>query len=224
MLDMKDDGRLQVTAAASLLDNSRLVEWEPHSAQFVPVPQDCFEFSWRRDVDPDFGRLICWISFSAGTEFLAKGVCLVNGIDIRKKKYLENPNYPTEKLNEWADRFNADWKCGGTISSTDFGTLRDLIGENAKDESPLKRLCKLAKATAIETNLVWAAYRLLAKTIRNRDAHAYVPNVRDSHHSLVPDLFSGVFNLLVTWLPNGKGTLNEWRRTSGTFISSLPTV
>lgn len=75
------DGRLQVTAAAALLGNSGLVEWIPELCEFVPVTREVFESSWQRDVDPVFGRVICWISFAAGAEFLAKGTCLVRGVD-----------------------------------------------------------------------------------------------------------------------------------------------
>ena len=56
-------------------------------------------------------------------------------------------------------------------------------------------------ATKEQANLLLAAYSLLASTIRNRDTHAYIPNVRDHHLSLVNDLFAGCFNLLVSWLP-----------------------
>ena len=49
-----------------------------------------------------------------------------------------------------------------------------------------------------------ASYRLLQHSIRNRDAHAYIPNVRDSHYNLVPELFSRSLNLLALV---GLGTL-----------------
>ncbi len=77
--DAATDGKLQVLAAVALLEQSRLVEWMPKHAKFRPVPRETFEFSWKKDVDPVFGRLICWINFSAGAEFLAKGVCILRG-------------------------------------------------------------------------------------------------------------------------------------------------
>jgi hypothetical protein len=78
---MPTDGKLQVTASISLLKNSKLVHWKKKSAEFVSIDQGRFEKSWRR-IDPAFGRLICWINFSAGAEFLAKGICLLRGIEI----------------------------------------------------------------------------------------------------------------------------------------------
>jgi len=59
-------------------------------------------------------------------------------------------------------------------------------------------------------------------TIRNRDAHAYVPNVRDNHFWMVQDVFMPALNLLVKWIPNGGGKrLGDWRSTTGQFIQSL---
>ena len=63
---------------------------------------------------------------------------------------------------------------------------------------------------AHEGQLLRAAYTLLAGTIRNRDAHAYVKDVRDDHFHLVEELFVPCFNLMVSWLPEGAGTLSQW--------------
>jgi hypothetical protein len=87
------------------------------------------------------------------------------------------------------------------------------VGSKKKvtDESPLRRLCRTAGAQPDQQTKLLAAYEFLAVTIRNRDAHAYVPNVRDAHHFLVADLFADCFNFLVSWLlPDGAVTLNEW--------------
>ncbi|HEV2987215.1 MAG TPA: hypothetical protein VG759_02150 [Candidatus Angelobacter sp.] len=210
MLDALRDGRLQVTAAASLLENSRLVEWIPKTKLFVPVPRDIFEYSIRRDVDPVFGRLICWILFSAGAEFLVKGLCLVEGIKICTEK--EVPEYPSNELKAWIPNYRKNWKHNGIVKVPNFGTIAGFL-QNKKggDPSHLKMLCDKKNASPEEEDLLFAGYDFLARRIRNRDAHAYIPNVRDSHYSLVPDLFCNCFNLLVSWLPDGGETLNSWR-------------
>ena len=215
------DGRLQVTAAVSLLEHSKLVEWVPEARKFVPVAWEAFDFSWRKDIDPVFGRLICWISFSTGAEFLAKGVCLLRGVEIREK--IEVPMYPAADIDAWIMRFRKDWKSCGTTMATYFGTLGNLTYDhrNANNTSQLAQLCSAAGASAKERDLLFAAYELLRRSIRNRDAHAYVPNVRDSHFSLVPTLFSDCFNMLVSWLPGGPATLNQWRTDAKHFIASL---
>jgi hypothetical protein len=218
MNDTKIDGRLQVTAAISLIEFSRLLQWESCLARFAPVPHDEFESACQSDIDQTFGRLICWITFSAGAEFLAKGACLLHGVGIHEQRPV--PLHPRSgmDLSEWARRFNRNWRHAGTVDTTYFGTLGNLTeGPNA----PLKQLFAILDPPDEDTELVLAAYKLLTRAIRNRDAHAYVPNVRDDHFSLVPDLFTKSFNLLLSWLPIDPQTLNEWREEAPQFISCL---
>jgi len=168
-----------------------------------------------------FGRLICWIKFSAGAEFLAKGVCLVRGVEIRIEQ--EVPEYPTTDIDAWVP----DFRMGktGTMTVTDFGPIGNLGKDGMKKRSHIKaelpRLCDAVGATHEENELLLAAYDLLGRSIRNRDAHAYVPKVRDSHFDLVPRLFARCFTLLVSWLPGGAGTLDGWRADAEEFIASL---
>lgn len=75
----------------------------------------------------------------------------------------------------------------------------------------LKALCDSAGATEERQKWLLTAYELLGRTIRNRDAHGYVPNVRGDHFELVSDLFIPCFDLLVSWLPDGPATVNKWR-------------
>lgn len=214
MYDRAVDGRLQVIAAASLLDFSRLVRWDPEADEFAPVSRDMFESSWRSDIDPVFGRLICWICFSTGAEFLAKGVCLLHGLEIRSSQPVPlHPGGDTE-LHIWAKQFLQNSAAAGTVPSTNFGTLKNV-------SSALTRLCRKVGATEEQRDMLCAAYKLLATTIRNRDAHAYVPNVRDQDFSVVPTLFAECFNSLVSWLPSGRRTLNIWRREASEFVASL---
>ena len=149
MYDAAIDGRLQVTAALSLLERSMLVNWEPDSSQFVPAQRKAFESSWRNDVDPVFGRLICWINFSAGAEFLAKGVCLLNEVEIRMTDFVPEPPGPSTELSEWPRRFLKDWKTGGILETTYFGTLGGLVNRNRKTKAdpPLHLLCLAAHST-----------------------------------------------------------------------------
>ena len=47
MLDIKVDSQLQVAAALSLLESSRLVEWRADEMQFSAVERKRFESAWR---------------------------------------------------------------------------------------------------------------------------------------------------------------------------------
>ena len=76
MRTILEDGRLQITAAAALLENSRLVHWNTDVSQFEAVEHDDFELAWQSEIDPVFGRLISWILFAA-----AAGSCKGSVLD-----------------------------------------------------------------------------------------------------------------------------------------------
>lgn len=133
--------------------------------------------------------------------------------DIRTDKPV--PAYPGADLSVWLKQFQPDAQ--GTLHTTSFGEIGQLYKKH------LKSLCDVKHATVEQRRQLLAGYELLGRTIRNRDAHAYVPNVRDSHFGLVSELFAGCLDLLVSWLPDGPQTLNEWMDQDETlrFISSL---
>jgi hypothetical protein len=193
MRERKIDGRLQVIAAMSFLNFSRLVRWDINSAEFTAVPRDLFESAWRREVDPVCGRLICWINFSAGAEFLAKGVCLLRDVEVRKPK---------------------------NDGTTDFGTLGQLYRHRPPNDA-LKRLCAVVNADNKQQALLLDAYKFLASDIRNRDAHAYVPNVRDNHFAVARDQFVPCFNFLISWLREGQQVITKWMEDAPRFVASL---
>ena len=152
---------------------------------------------------------------------LGEGCLPLHGVEIRWTQQV--PLHPSTDLCTWAKEFRKDCRSGGTVATTNFGTLGHLINgkRSPKADAALQRLCLSVKATPDQQELLFAAYKFLAKTIRNRDAHAYVPNVRDYHFSLVPDLFAGCFNLLASWLPGGPRTLTNWRDEARQFIAAL---
>jgi hypothetical protein len=120
-------------------------------------------------------------------------------------------------------QFRQDWRKAGTVTVTHFGTLASLTQNDKNKNVPaaLTRLCSVVPGGHRERERLLAAYDLLARAIRNRDAHAYVPNVRDSHHNLVPQLFTACFNVLASWLPHGATTAKMWQAEAKDFIASL---
>ena len=95
---------------------------------------------------PVFGRLICWINFSAGAEFLAKGVCLLNGIDVRQSHSV--PSNPAGDLAVWVAQYfdNPD---ASTEQTTNFGELNALVSLKDKNNKGkfLRQLCKKKAAS-----------------------------------------------------------------------------
>jgi hypothetical protein len=224
MFPIQTDARLQVLAGVSLLHSSRLVRWSDEDAQFEHVDHETFESTAFADLDPHFGRLIRWMLFTSGAEFLGKGLCLLHGIDLRTEQ--DAPAYPPTQLpddvSRWISAMSADPWNAGKFKVTHFGQLGQLTKGKGVAPSYFERLIQETKASASDRRLLFASYRLVTMTIRNRDAHAYVPNVRDNHFWMVEEIFLPALNLLVAWIPKGGGRqLQRWRSTTGSFIRSL---
>jgi hypothetical protein len=88
-----------------------------------------------------------------------------------------------EDIEAWCRLVNSD-DPSIKISDTGLGTL---------GKAPIDSI----EALGDERELVSAAMKLLTATIRNRDAHRYVPNVRAGHFMAVPRLFVPAFNALL---------------------------
>ena len=97
-----------------------------------------------------------------------------------------------------------------------FGTLGDLNGQ----KGPLWKLCQAAQASAEEQQSITSAYKKLV-AIRNRDAHAYIPNVRTNHFEIVGTAFVPCFNLLTSWLPDGFEGICRWSDEAPQIIAAL---
>lgn len=219
MQEILDDARLQTTAGIVLLDSSLLVAWHKDECEFRTPASGEFEMNWRKRHSHPLGRLVCWMTFATGSEFLLKGVCLANEIELRKD--MKIPSYPQGDLSAWPSQFLANWKSRGVQKITNFGTLGDLTKQAKSKPSALAQLCSKSDASKEKTDLVLASVELLRRSIRNRDVHGYVPNVRESHHEFAR-LLCGSFNILVQWLPDGPQQVNCWlSEVDDGFINEL---
>jgi hypothetical protein len=95
-----------------------------------------------------------------------------------------------------------------------FGHLGNLCYSPNQRPAALEVLSSILSMPNDDRRMLIAAYRLLAGTIRNCDAHAYLPNERDAHFWLVEDLFAPSLNLLVSHLPGGSSVLTRWLEES----------
>ena len=230
LMAMEEDGRLQVLAGIELLEQSRLIKWSSEELIFTAVNRDNFECSWKKVFDPTFGRFICWILFSSGAELFAKGICLINQVEIRHTRKVRS--YPSSESNIdlWISAQAKAIKSksqapGYKFPVANYRTLDYLIrgarspkNKTSPDiEAPFFKLFRKMNASESEENLILSSYDLLRETIRNRDAHAYVPNVRDAHVNLVSELFTDCFNIFTKWIPGGAHALNKWRENSATY-------
>jgi hypothetical protein len=195
---MAADGELQLAAGVCLMEASNLVRWDTEAAIFRAVAAHTFEDGWH-EIDAKFGRFACWNWFSTGAESFIKGMCLTFAIDIRKTK--DVPAYPSN-VSKWLEQFRQSPAALPRMTVTTYGTLNDI-------QIRFSEFFAKTNAPEEERVLVRASFELLRASIRNRDAHAYVPNVRGSHFHLVEQLYCPAFNALASWLPCGAESLTS---------------
>ena len=72
---MIEEGWRQVEAGVSLIVWSRLAFWDAQNVSLAASKEADFESrAGHKGVHGRFGRLICWIAFGVGGEYLAKGI------------------------------------------------------------------------------------------------------------------------------------------------------
>lgn len=184
---MSEDGWNQVKAGIALISWSRLASFDSEQNTLVAANEQEFEFGpGHKNVHHAYGRVICWIVFSIGGEYLAKGACLLAGITTPESAtVIRGPEWD-EATEAWSDLVLAD-DPKTKVADTNLGTLGKL---------PIKKIAALGP----DRQMVSATMKYLASAIRNRDAHRYAPNVRAAHFRDVPRLFVPAFNALLRTL------------------------
>lgn len=185
------EGWEQLQAGVALIRWSNLVRWDHAEVKFIEVTSGEFEMDAYRS-HPEFGRLISWLVFAVGSEYLLKGVCLLRELKQHETECVWRPPSKDEDLDAWAQKVREEAKKPKEKRETimkqpTFGILGGLP------------LAKMVKDKPRED--VWfAGIELLRDTIRNRDAHKYNRNVRESQFYLVPKLFIPTLNAMLSSL------------------------
>jgi hypothetical protein len=183
---MNTKGWEQVKAGIALITFSKLASWDCEYCRFISSTSAVFE-TQARQFHAEFGRLICWITFSVGAEYIAKGVCInVLKLEPRIEQKVVSLPGPSEDITRWIDRLSAD---DPLLKEKKF--FFPTLGNLRVDQVPKSKS---------EQRLVKVAFKTLASSIRNRDAHLYTKNVRQSHHHLVEGLFVPAMNVLLASL------------------------
>lgn len=207
---MLEEGDLQLLAGISLITSTGLVQWNSVRHVFVKGDElEDFDRRWE-SINPAFGRVILWHTFATGVEYFLKGVLLLNEQEVRfveddkKKQKLDFPPTDRASLAEWASRFFSNPPTASKSEVISFGDLGSIVGDTAKFRylGELYRTAAPSDETAdAQIQFAYAAMNLLRDSIRNRDAHAYIPNVRNSNFHLVEPLYLPAFNILLSWIP-----------------------
>lgn len=192
---MNDDARRQFRAGLALIQKSGLARWDTTTCQFAP--SDAAEFERTASAhDCEHGRVMLWIVFAAGTEYLLKAACLKRGFLKAHKKSVLRPPAQNEDLAGWVRRVLQD---PSTVreSVTDLGTLKGV------------RFDQLVAGHSNE-KLARAGFALFQQSIRNRDSHHYVSNVRAGHFHVVEKLFVPAVNAALESMNLNETEWNDW--------------
>ncbi len=185
-MNSQNEGQKQIQAGINLICWSKLARWDEGSRKFVALPEKKFEH-FAKSVHPDYGRLICWVAFSVGAEYLAKGVCLAKQqlVGTYKPVYRTPPREGYSSVKQWISDVLEGKKEEEELT---FGTLGGKVSkciDNVTADHPHR-------------DIIRAGYKYLANAIRNRDAHRYTQNVRAFHFHAVEKVFVPAFNALLT--------------------------
>jgi len=186
---VKQDAWRQIQAGVALINQSRLASWDPQTLRFSAANEQTFE-AGHVHVDPKYGRLICWLVFAVGVEYLCRGVCAFKGLpvhDEKPKNVIRTPK-PGEDLETWTELVNQ-----GMYGAPD---VQDLTATTKNFMQVVEQVGQI-KELGVDIQRTKASLRFLASTIRNRDAHQYVQNVRGSSFLAVPELLVPSLNRLL---------------------------
>lgn len=191
-----NQGIVQFSAGASLVVSSGLLNWDAGLRQFATGHHADFERHWT-GFNKVYGRAAMWNIFSTGAELMLKGFLIKKGeLAAEPKKVLAWP--ANKNLGDWAlQTLKTPYQKRPTQPAYGYGTISGALTNFRK----YKRLDTAAKLNALPAAtpdvFVAAAYELLRDSIRNRDTHAYVPNVRAKHEWLANGVFMKAFNTLL---------------------------
>lgn len=186
--DTTDDAVRQMAAGIVLIKMSSLLVFDENTGQFSPAEMDSFERA-ASQVHPKFGRVMKWIWFSAGAEYLLKGALISTG-DFVPSTGKPKLDFPGQKnaIDAWIDRA---FTTAERSEKKDYKTMSDM-------QEGLKKICKRNSGEERTGKQLRAAFLILGEALRNRDAHAYVPDVRIGHFHLL-HLFAPACNTLLAW-------------------------
>jgi hypothetical protein len=227
----KEEGALQITAGVALIRASQLLLWDDEIHRFV-APRDAAVFNYLWSIlDPGFGRVILWSTFSTGAEYLFKGFLMANDDDVRAPELDEKLSMPTGSIDQWIDDlYHGNYAALPKTPMPNFNTfggiadarLKSAADEHIPDEEASVELLTFEK----DKRRVVAARRLLANAIRNRDTHAYIPNVRENNRPTVDQLFRPAFNSMIEWSHRSISGADITARLKDTasVVRNLPSV
>ena len=170
-LKHNDLGWQNLHAGISLISWSKLAKWDGDNLKLIAnEDKSLATYEGFKDVHNKYGRLICWVTFCLGAEYLVKGYYILQ----KQMKGLQVYDKNDEEITE------------SYIINASLGKLLLVIEYFIEQGTECQKIKK--------------ALHHLRKFIRNRDLHSYEKDVRGSNFYLVKNKFLPAFNLMLALL------------------------
>ena len=153
----KQDGLDHIKAARALLTRSCLVTINGNLIE--ARSQDEFEADHPKKMDPEYGRLMCWILFAVGSEYLIKGVLMATSGKYRKGPFANGKceYYSLGDAIEKVKKLNQTFakQSGSLVDVGQFleETLEDIRNRDVHYYAPDKRMQDHSKVPDIAAAL-----------------------------------------------------------------------
>jgi hypothetical protein len=169
------NAELQISAGICLIVQSGLLKLSEENKFSV---QEIHQFeNFANEKHPKFGRIMCWILFSTGVEYLCKGYLI-------SKKSLTPTKAEKIKLAKESE-INKDWTEKVLARDDKVVIVNEIYdqlgGVTQRIASVLIKKSEISSDIANKTRSVLGMF---TDAIRNRDAHAYMEDVRKDHFEL----------------------------------------
>ena len=166
-----DLGWQNLRAGISLISWSKLAIWDKDNLKLIAnEDKQLATYEGFKDVHNEYGRVICWVTFSVGAEYLVKGYYIL-------EKQMKGMQVYDKKGEEVTERY--------IINAPLLKLL--LIIDNFIEQGT-------------ESQTIKKSLHHLRKFIRNRDIHSYEKDVRGNNLYLVKNKFLPAFNLMLASL------------------------
>lgn len=183
----------QFRAGICLIENSGLLQFDRTSFTFQALPEKSFEDKAKK-LDKNFGRVMYWVWFSTGAEYLLKGFMIVQdpAFLMRTEKAVALREADDPRSPQWIDDVLSNQ--GATKLQDVFSTMK--VAYQLDTRLLTTGIMNGLPPSLDEARRTKAAYLLLKDAIRNRDSHAYVEDVRKSHYHMIHH-FAPAFDTLL---------------------------
>jgi hypothetical protein len=186
-VDHREDGWKQIEAGLALVGWSGLATLYGDGYRLQAHGDDDHFEALANERHQTYGRVMSWVVFAVGCEYILKGACQVKGLNVQAK------TKPVLRVPPWESNLE-EWAKAAQKGNNDV--MEQVMSTKPWGQLPLAFLFEGTPGKEVHVQ----SMKLLGQTIRNRDAHRYVQEQRAAHFHAVPRMFIPALNALLDQL------------------------